>query len=75
MFYLCRYSCKIALDQTLLGKIDSDSEFADYLQDYEENWHIGLDTDRCWQEAISKHVPNLFSLGYNPSAVSIKKQY
>lgn len=60
-----RYSVKLSLDQTLIGPINDDDEFYECLQDYDNHWHIGVDGDQEWKDAILKNCPYLFSIGYN----------
>ncbi|XP_067119884.1 pecanex-like protein 4 [Centruroides vittatus] len=60
-----RYSVKLSLDQTLIGPITSDEEFYEYLQEYDDYWHIGIDGDQAWKDAVLRNCPYLFSISYD----------
>lgn len=57
-------------DEAVLGPIDDFEELAEYLLDYEENWHIGNDDDIHWRNAIMCDMPNLLSIGRDKENVS-----
>nr|XP_055026093.1 pecanex-like protein 4 [Misgurnus anguillicaudatus]XP_055026094.1 pecanex-like protein 4 [Misgurnus anguillicaudatus] len=60
-----RYSVKLLVDQASLGPVESLDELYMTLQDYHDNWFIGLVTDRSWQDSVVQEKPFLFSLGHN----------
>ena len=57
-------------DEAVLGPIDDFEEMAEYLLDYEKNWHMGSDNDDLWMKAVLNGTPNLASVGYNKEDVS-----
>uniref|UniRef100_A0A672PTM6 Pecanex-like protein n=1 Tax=Sinocyclocheilus grahami TaxID=75366 RepID=A0A672PTM6_SINGR len=60
-----RYSVKLLVDQASLGPVESLDELYTTLQDYHENWFIGLVTDCSWQDSVAQEKPFLFSLGHD----------
>ncbi|XP_066535867.1 pecanex-like protein 4 [Hoplias malabaricus] len=58
-----RYSVKLLIDQASLGPMESLEELYTTLQDYHNNWFIGLTTERGWHEGVLQEKPFLFSLG------------
>ena len=66
-----RYAVKLLCDETVLGEAENHSEFSDYLQGYESDYHIGSEEEPEWEQAILNHVPNLFSLGKSQDTVSV----
>uniref|UniRef100_A0A9J8D6I5 Pecanex-like protein n=1 Tax=Cyprinus carpio carpio TaxID=630221 RepID=A0A9J8D6I5_CYPCA len=60
-----RYSVKLLVDQASLGPVESLDELFTTLQDYHDNWFIGLVTDRSWQDSVVQEKPFLFSLGHD----------
>lgn len=60
-----RYSVKLLVDQASLGPVESLEELYTTLQDYHDNWFIGLVTDRSWQDSVVQEKPFLFSLGHD----------
>ena len=67
-----RYGVKLAIDQTVLGEVSSLEELQEYMEEYDRDCYIGLETDAAWADAILQSKPNLFSLSYNPTQVSSK---
>ena len=65
-----RYAFKLMYDEAVLGPIDDFEELAEYLLDYEDNWHMGNDSEDVWVNAVLSGTPNLLSLGYNKEDVS-----
>lgn len=59
------------LDQTLLGEVTSPEELQEYLEEYDRDWYIGLESDDQWKSAILSNKPNLFSLGHNNQQVDM----
>uniref|UniRef100_A0A8C2F4X7 Pecanex-like protein n=1 Tax=Cyprinus carpio TaxID=7962 RepID=A0A8C2F4X7_CYPCA len=57
-----RYSVKLLVDQASLGPVESLDELYTTLQNYLDNWFIGLVTDRSWQDSVAQEKPFLFSL-------------
>ena len=66
-----RYGFKLMLDQTLLGDITDNEELETYLQNYDDAWYIGRDTDSEWAGSVIDNKGNLFSLGHNVGQVRI----
>ncbi|XDV50470.1 hypothetical protein PO909_019524 [Leuciscus waleckii] len=60
-----RYSVKLLVDQASLGPVESLDELYTTLQDYHNNWFIGLVTDHSWQDSVVQEKPFLFSLGHD----------
>ncbi|XP_046577291.1 pecanex-like protein 4 [Haliotis rubra] len=60
-----RYGLKLMIDEVLLGPISSDEELIEYLQDYDDSWYIGRDSDPQWSKSVLANTNNLFSLGHN----------
>ncbi len=67
---MCRYSVKLLVDQASLGPVESLDELYTTLQDYHDNWFIGLVTDRSWQDSVAQEKPFLFSLGHDLTMVN-----
>lgn len=61
-----RYSLKLMVDKASLGPIEDFKELSSCLEEYENDWYIGLVSDEKWKEAVSQEKPCLFSLGYDP---------
>ncbi|NXU39961.1 PCX4 protein, partial [Drymodes brunneopygia] len=62
-----RYTFKLMLDQASLGPVENFKELVNYLEEYENDWYIGLVSDLEWQQAVLQEKPYLFSLGHDPS--------
>ncbi|XP_071482865.1 pecanex-like protein 4 [Diadema antillarum] len=60
-----RFAFKLAYDQTVLGEATDNDELVEYLQEYEDEWYIGKDSDDQWSEAVKMDKPKLFSLVYD----------
>ncbi|KAJ8290318.1 hypothetical protein GJAV_G00011360 [Gymnothorax javanicus] len=60
-----RYSFKLLFDQASLGPVESPAELLRTLEEYEQDWYIGLVSERGWQEAVLQETPYLFSLGHD----------
>eukprot|EP00794_Sanderia_malayensis_P006593 gene6593-7337_t len=58
-----RYAFKIMYDEAVLGPIEDFEELAETFMDYEENWHMGIDTDQAWTDAVLANTPSLLSVG------------
>lgn len=69
-----RYAFKLMYDEAVLGPIEDFEETAEYLLDYETNWHMGNDDDEDWMNAVLSGVPNLLSIGYRKIDVSDKSE-
>jgi len=57
------------LDQVLLGEASTPEEVQEYLEEYDRDWYIGLESDEEWKSAVLVSQPNLFSLGHNKQQV------
>lgn len=62
-----RYTLKLMIDKASLGPIEDFKELTNYLEEYENDWYIGLVSDEKWKEAVLQEKPYLFSLGYDPN--------
>ncbi|CAI9724778.1 4 [Octopus vulgaris] len=62
-----RYGFKLMMDEVLMNPITSHEELKEFLEDYDQNWFIGLESDPDWSRAILAGKPHLFSLGHNTS--------
>ncbi|XP_006891838.1 PREDICTED: pecanex-like protein 4-like [Elephantulus edwardii] len=62
-----RYTLKLMIDKASLGSIENFKELINCLEDYENDWYIGLVSDEKWKEAVLQEKPYLFSLGYDPN--------
>ncbi|KAM9014106.1 pecanex-like protein 4 isoform 4-T6 [Ara ararauna] len=62
-----RYTFKLMVDKASLGPIENFKELVNYLEEYENDWYIGLVSDLEWQQAVLKEKPYLFSLGHDPN--------
>ncbi|XP_005399243.1 PREDICTED: pecanex-like protein 4 isoform X2 [Chinchilla lanigera] len=62
-----RYTVKLMVDKASLGPIEDFKELKDFLEEYENDWYIGLVSDEKWKEAVLQEKPCLFSLGYDPN--------
>ncbi|XP_053374492.1 pecanex-like protein 4 isoform X2 [Mercenaria mercenaria] len=60
-----RYGFKLMMDQMLLGEMTSDLEWQEALEEYDNDWYIGLEKDPEWTTAVLASTPNLFSIGHN----------
>uniref|UniRef100_A0A8C5N1Z4 Pecanex-like protein n=1 Tax=Leptobrachium leishanense TaxID=445787 RepID=A0A8C5N1Z4_9ANUR len=58
-----RYTFKLMVDKASLGPVEDFKELANYLEEYENDWYIGLESDPKWQQAVLQEKPYLFSLG------------
>ncbi|XP_020034538.2 pecanex-like protein 4 isoform X3 [Castor canadensis] len=62
-----RYTLKLMIDKASLGPIEDFKELTTCLEEYENDWYIGLVSDEKWKEAVLQEKPYLFSLGYDPN--------
>ncbi|XP_054684860.1 pecanex-like protein 4 isoform X2 [Grus americana] len=62
-----RYAFKLMVDKASLGPVENFKELINYLEEYENDWYIGLVSDLEWQQAILQEKPYLFSLGHDPN--------
>lgn len=60
------------VDKASLGPIENFKELVNYLEEYENDWYIGLVSDLEWKQAVLQEKPYLFSLGHDPNMVSRK---
>ena len=58
-------------DEACLGEADDLNEIVEYLNSYDDKSFIGYEEEDSWKQAVLQEVPNLFSLGYNSSDVSL----
>ncbi|NXU51595.1 PCX4 protein, partial [Turnix velox] len=61
-----RYTFKLMIDKASLGPVENFKELANCLEEYENDWYIGLVSDLEWQQAVLQEKPYLFSLGHDP---------
>ena len=64
-----RYAFKLTYDEAVLGEIDNNDELLDTLNDYKQNWFIGIENESLWHKAILQEKPNLFSIGFDSEKV------
>ena len=57
-------------DEGCLGEAEDWGEMLTYLEDYDKNWCIAMETEEAWNEAILANAPHLFSLGHDIQKVS-----
>lgn len=57
-----RSAFKLAMDQVLLGYFSSMEELEENLVELDEKWYLGLEDEPEWKKAVSRQVPNLFSV-------------
>ncbi|XP_063803832.1 pecanex-like protein 4 isoform X2 [Pseudophryne corroboree] len=62
-----RYTFKLMVDKASLGPVEDFKELLNYLEEYDNDWYIGLVSDSEWQEAVLQEKPYLFSLGHDPN--------
>ncbi|NXJ66068.1 PCX4 protein, partial [Rostratula benghalensis] len=62
-----RYTFKLMVDKASLGPVENFKELVNYLEEYENDWYIGLVSDLEWQQAVLQEKPYLFSLGHDPN--------
>ncbi|XP_064317077.1 pecanex-like protein 4 isoform X2 [Phalacrocorax carbo] len=62
-----RYTFKLMVDKASLGPVENFKELVNCLEEYENDWYIGLVSDREWQQAVLQEKPYLFSLGHDPN--------
>ncbi|KAM3918887.1 pecanex-like protein 4 [Leptodactylus fuscus] len=62
-----RYTFKLMVDKASLGPVEDFKELLNYLEEYDNDWYIGLVSDSEWQQAILQEKPYLFSLGHDPN--------
>ncbi|XP_043930401.1 pecanex-like protein 4 [Protopterus annectens] len=60
-----RYTVKLMVDKASFGPVEDYGELASYLEEYENDWYIGLVSESGWQEAVLEEKPYLFSLGHD----------
>ncbi|XP_028396003.1 pecanex-like protein 4 [Dendronephthya gigantea] len=60
-----RYAFKLTYDEAVLGPFDDHDELRETLNDYDENWFIGVENKPGWNEAILEEKSNLFTIGYD----------
>lgn len=58
------------VDKASLGPVEDFKELINYLEEYDNDWYIGLVSDSEWQQAVLQEKPYLFSLGHDPNMVS-----
>ncbi|XP_053553277.1 pecanex-like protein 4 [Bombina bombina] len=62
-----RYTFKLMVDKASLGPLEDFKELLNYLDEYDNDWYIGLVSDAEWQKAVLQEKPYLFSLGHDPN--------
>uniref|UniRef100_A0A8D2IRL5 Pecanex-like protein n=1 Tax=Varanus komodoensis TaxID=61221 RepID=A0A8D2IRL5_VARKO len=60
-----RYTVKLMVDKASLGPVESSKELLNCLEEYENDWYIGLVNGKEWQQAVLQEKPYLFSLGHD----------
>lgn len=69
LFVPFRYTFKLMVDKASLGPVENFKELINYLEEYENDWYIGLVSDLEWQQAVLQEKPYLFSLGHDRNMV------
>ena len=67
-----RYAVKLLYDEVSLGEMESHSELAEQLMEYDTQCFIGSETERGWEESVLNRVPHLFSMSRNKDDVSVR---
>ncbi|XP_026525962.1 pecanex-like protein 4 [Notechis scutatus] len=62
-----RYTVKLMVDKASLGPAEDFQELLNYLEEYENDWYIGLVSEKEWPQAVLQETPYLFSLGHDPN--------
>ncbi|KAM3853961.1 pecanex-like protein 4 isoform 1-T3 [Vipera latastei] len=62
-----RYTVKLMVDKASLGPVEDFKELLNYLEEYENDWYIGLVSEKEWPQAVLQETPYLFSLGHDPN--------
>ncbi|XP_042302006.1 pecanex-like protein 4 isoform X2 [Sceloporus undulatus] len=62
-----RYSVKLMVDKASLGPVENFKELLNCLEEYHSDWHVGLVSEKEWQQAVLQEKPYLFSLGHDPN--------
>ncbi|KAM6069254.1 pecanex-like protein 4 isoform 2-T3 [Theristicus caerulescens] len=57
----------LMVDKASLGPVENFKELVNCLEEYENDWYIGLVSDLEWQQAVLQEKPYLFSLGHDPN--------
>uniref|UniRef100_A0A2D4MZN1 Pecanex-like protein n=6 Tax=Micrurus TaxID=8634 RepID=A0A2D4MZN1_9SAUR len=55
------------VDKASLGPVEDFQELLKYLEEYENDWYIGLVSEKEWPQAVLQETPYLFSLGHDPN--------
>ncbi|XP_060609976.2 pecanex-like protein 4 [Anolis sagrei] len=62
-----RYSVKLMVDKASLGPTENFKELLNCLEEYHNDWYVGLVCEKEWQQAVLQEKPYLFSLGHDPN--------
>ncbi|XP_065694726.1 pecanex-like protein 4 [Patagioenas fasciata] len=62
-----RYTFKLMVDKASLGPVENFKELVNCLEEYENDWYIGLVSDLEWRQAVLQEKPYLFALGHDPN--------
>nr|XP_056707690.1 pecanex-like protein 4 isoform X1 [Euleptes europaea] len=60
-----RYTVKLMVDKASLGPFENFKELLSCLEGYENDWFIGVASEKEWQQAVLQERPFLFSLGFD----------
>ncbi|XP_054826723.1 pecanex-like protein 4 [Eublepharis macularius] len=60
-----RYAVKLMVDKASLGPVENFKELLHCLEEYENDWFIGLVSEKEWQQAVLREKSYLFSLGHD----------
>ncbi|KAK2538955.1 Pcnxl4 [Columba guinea] len=61
------YTFKLMVDKASLGPVENFKELVNCLEEYENDWYIGLVSDLEWRQAVLQEKPYLFALGHDPN--------
>ncbi len=67
---LLRYAVKLLYDEASLGEMDSHTELAEALGEFDSDCFIAPQTEGGWEEAVLTQVPRLFSIARDQENVS-----
>ena len=62
------------IDQLLLGELSTETEWQEALEEYDNDWYIGLEKEPEWTAAVLEGRPSLFSLSQNNTQVISQTQ-
>ncbi len=58
----CRYAVKLLYDETCLGEMETHSELAEALGEFDSDCYVAPQSEEGWTNAVLAQVPHLFSI-------------